>query len=260
MNNNEYNNQHNRNDNYSPNNNGMNNNYSNQANNSNVFQNEFYGGGIPNLNNNNFYNSNLGNQTKQKNNNNNKLIYIVIAIVLFIVLIVLLVIPSNNSSSPDSNDILPIINSHKNNTGSTEYKGSDVDYNCSFEQENDKNTLKSYSDIIFNYKTKGSNGEQYNYQAVIYNKMIIEYKNGLTDEAYKEFVESLESIFCIDADCTANHLELPLTTLGMDTVVDRNGNKIVITYHNFRGLGATATKEDMKMVKDEYEKQGFVCK
>ena len=129
-----------------------------------------------------------------------------------------------------------------------------------FEKANDKNSVKSYSDIIFNYKTKGSSGQQYNYQAYIFNKMIIEYGDGLTDEEYKEFVDTLNSINCIDSDCTGNHLVLDISSLGYNTIVDRTVNKIVVTSYKFSGLGVTATKEDMKILKDEYEKQGFVCK
>ena len=90
--------------------------------------------------------------------------------------------------------------------------------------------------------------------------MIMEYGDGLTDEAYKEFVDALNSINCFDSDCTGNHLVLDISSLGYNTIVDRTGNKIVVTSYKPLGLGITATKEDMNVLKDEYEKQGFVCK
>lgn len=46
---------------------------------------------------------------------------------------------------------------------------------------------------------------------------------------------------------------------GWDTVVDRVGNKIEATYYNIYGMGATATKDKMKELIEQYESNGYVC-
>lgn len=90
--------------------------------------------------------------------------------------------------------------------------------------------------------------------------MVIEYKKTLTDEKYKEFIKELNSIDCLDADsCTESHLELSITDFGWDTVVDRKGNKIEVTFNNTFGMGSTASKDDIKETKANFESEGYTC-
>lgn len=267
MNNNDWNNQNNFNNQYNgsnnqPVNNNMNN-VNNQFNNTNGFQNN----NVENTNyNNGFNNTNINNQSNLYNGNsmnqvetpkkkiNTKLLAIIIGIIIIIVIVIVSKGFSNSS----------VLGSNENTTGSTEYKGSDVDYNCTYEYTNEDKKMKVYSDFIFNYKSTGDSGKQYNYQLKIYNKMIVEYGNGLTDSKYKDFVDSFESLECLgfgdEKKCTESHLELGITDSGWDTVVDRIGDKIEVTYYNIYGMGTTATKEDMKEIIEQYESNGYICK
>lgn len=133
-----------------------------------------------------------------------------------------------------------VLDSNENTTGSIEYKVSDVDYNCTLEYTNEDRKMKVYSDFIFNYKTTSESVKQYNYQLKIYSKMIAEYESGLTDSKYKDFVDLFESLECLDSSdeekYTESHLELGLTNTGLDTVIDRIGNKIEVTYYKIYGL------------------------
>ena len=208
MNNNNLNDQNNFNSQYNginnqPVNNSMNNNVSNNFN---------------NINNNK---NNLSSNRLTKKAKNNKLFAIIIGIIV-IIIVVVIVLKGFNSSS--------VLGSNKNTTGSTEYNSSDVDNNCTYEYSTEDKNMKIYSDFIFNYKTTESNGSQNNYQLKIYSTMVVEYENGLTDSKYKDFVDTFDSLVCLNSDeCTGNHLELGVTNTGWDTVIDRIGNKIEVT-------------------------------
>lgn len=211
------------------------NNFNNQYNNAN--------------NQNNLYTGNQVETPDNKNNKNNKKLLLII---VGVILIIFFVIKGFSGSS--------LSRGSKNTTGSTEYKDSDVDYNCTYEDTNDESTLKLYSDLIFNYKTTGDSGKTYNYQLKKYNKIIIEYKKELTDSLYKEYIDSLSSIDCIGTNkCTGDHLELSISALGYNTVIDRTGNKIIVTYYRIQGLNATATKDDIKDVMEQLKKGGYTC-
>lgn len=189
------------------------------------------------------YNNNGSNT----NNKNNKTMFIIIGViaVIAVILIVFLLKGFGGSS----------LGGGKNTTGSTEYKSSDVDFSCTYVSKSDNLTITTYSDFIFNYKSS-----QYTYQLKQYNKMILEFKNTLTDEIYKEFIDDLNSLNCLDpGSCTGSHLELSTTKYGWDTVVDRIGNKIEITYYNLNGIGINATKNDINNAKVNYESKGYSC-
>ena len=59
--------------------------------------------------------------------------------------------------------------------------------------------------------------------------------------------------------CTGDHLELGITESGWNTVVDRIGNKIEITYYNVYGLGQTATEKDKNELIEQYKNNGYIC-
>lgn len=230
----------------------MNNNINNQNNN----MNNQYNSAGDFQNNNEFNNSNINNSVNQveipNKKNNTKLLAIIIGVIVIIVIVIVVALKE-----------FFVFGSNKNTTGSTEYKDSDVDYNCTYEYANEDTKMKVYLDFIFNYKSNREDGNQNNYQLAIYDKMIVEYENGLTDEEYKEFIDSLESLECFsyggENKCTESHLELGITSLGWDTIVDRTGDKIEVTYNNVYGLGRTATEEDIRETKEQYASNGYVC-
>lgn len=184
--------------------------------------------------------NNLNNLNKK--NNKPKTLIIIIGIVG--VITILLISKSGN-----------ILKRHSNTTGLSEYSASDVDLNC-VRKKNEKNgSITIYSDFLFNYNTG------INYHHKIYNKIVTEYTNGLTEEKYKEFIKSLNSSKCnYDiSNCMKDHLELELTSLGWDTKVDRIGNTIETTFYEISGSNRTATNNEIKKTKTTYEKAGFSC-
>ena len=97
--------------------------------------------------------------------------------------------------------------------------------------------------------------------------MIIEYKNGIvSDDNYNSTIKELNSLKCstnLDGtnSCTnKTHLDLGITSLGWDTIVDRKSNKIEITFNNPSGIGKKASKSDMDIVLSSYKNTGFKCK
>lgn len=189
-------------------------------------------------------NDNISQLTNNSSSNKNKksLIIIISIIVILIIIFSSLFIKGN----------------HKNNTGSSEYNSKDVDLNCTY--TSDDKTVIIYSDLIFNYKSTGK--ESYNYLLKKYNKRIDNYPDGLTDEKYNNFINKNFSAYCggfTGIDCKSSHLELGITDLGWDTIVDRTRDKIIITYSNIYGIGQTATKEDISEIKKTYEEENFKC-
>lgn len=220
--------------------------YNNNEFNNNQQSNVNISNSMPNGNQNgmNYINNNLNINSK-----NNKIMFIVFWVIAVVVIVFLLKGCSGSS-----------LGGGKNTTGSTEYKSSDVDFSCTYVSKSDNLTITTYSDFLFNYKSTATSGTQYTYQLKQYNKMILEFKNTLTDEKYKEFIDDLNSLDCLDSgSCTASHLEFSTTKYGWDTVVDRIGNKIEMTYYNLNGMDSTATKDDIKSVKADYESKGYSC-
>ena len=152
-----------------------------------------------------------------------------------------------------------LFNTHENTTGSSEYKDSSVDLNCVYESTEDGIQTKIYSDFIFNYSTKADDGKEYNYKVKIFNKRIINYLTGLSDEEYAKYVKSLNSIECLDTECTGNYLELGITEYGWDTAIYRMDDRIEFLYYNLSGRNKQATKKEKKEIRKKYEDAGFVC-
>ncbi len=209
------------------------------------------------MNNNEWNNqSNISNnQVNPKKKNNVKLLVTIIGGMIVLGIVIFAVLKIFNISS--------VISTHKNTTGLSEYSGLDVDYNCVYEYTKNNDKMKEYSDIIFNYKSDRKDGKQNNYQVKVYSKMILEYGNGLTNSKYKEVIDSFNSLECVslneDNKCTGDHLELGITESGWNTVVDRIGNKIEITYYNIYGLGQTATEKDKNELIEQYKNKGYIC-
>ena len=74
-------------------------------------------------------------------------------------------------------------------------------------------------------------------------------------------IDQLNSSSCLyDSDCTDSHLELGITSLGFDTVVDRKGNTVEASGYSLMGIGKKATSSDKKEVREQLEKDGYKCK
>ena len=181
----------------------------------------------------NNYNNSM-NQVKNSNKKMNK-IFMIIGMVVLVVLIIV-VIGSLKSSS-----------------------NSNLDYTCimSEEENNVKKTI--IFEGTFNYKDDDGS----TYQLSEHNKLVIEYtNNGLTDSKYNSYMNETFGSYCMinDVDCTSNHVKLKTTSLGYDTVIDRNNNKITITYNKYMGLGYSASESYKNSIISGYEKEGFTCK
>ena len=136
---------------------------------------------------------------------------------------------------------------------------SNLDYTCimSEEENNIKKTI--IFEGTFNYKADDGS----TYQLSEHNKLVIEYtNNGLTDSKYNSYMNETFGSYCMinDVDCTSNHVKLKTTSLGYDTVIDRNDNKITITYNKYMGLGYSASESYKNSIISGYKKEGFTCK
>ena len=144
--------------------------------------------------------------------------------------------------------------------GCGEKSSDDYDLSCVRQEKDGNKVLKLTSNMIFNHKE--SNGKT-NYQLKVYNKMEVEYEDGLTDEDWEKLIQAFDSSACgpfSDIDCSANTIDLGLTGEGFETIAIRNGNKATVTYYSLAGLGLTATDEDIQLTKDTYEQAGMTCK
>lgn len=186
---------------------------------------------------NNQYN-NYNNSMNQVNNSNKKMnkIFLIIGVVVLVVLIII-VIGSLLRGSSNSN----------------------ADYTCTMSEEENNIKKTIIFEGTFNYK----NDDGSTYQLSEHNKLVIEYAdNGLTDSKYNSYMKETFGSYCMinDVDCTSNHVKLKTTSLGYDTVIDRNDNKITITYNRYEGLGYSASKSDKNSIISGYKKEGFTCK
>ena len=135
---------------------------------------------------------------------------------------------------------------HKNTTGIEGYTGSDIDFSCEKITSNDATNI----DFLFNYD---------GYQMVQYMKLVLNYGDGVTDEDYKKLMDNLNSMECLNGECTGSHLELGITSLGWDTVVDRSPYSITIKSRTITGKDQLAADSDIKQIKQKYIKDGYAC-
>lgn len=64
-----------------------------------------------------------------------------------------------------------------------------MDLNCTYSHNTGDTDISIYSDFIYNY--------QKSYKLAIYNRMVIKYQNGLTDDKVTEMINKLNSLDCI---------------------------------------------------------------
>ncbi len=172
-------------------------------------------------------------------NNKNKKIFIIIGAIILIFIIFKLLSSGTGG--------------HKNTTGSTKYKDSDVALNCQREEKDSESTKTMYLDFVLNYDDGTT------YQAAQFTKYVETHKETLTDDEYKELVDKVR-ISLYDVDYTKSHIEFDLSTFGFDTVIDRNGNTVEVTGYSVFGAGEKGTNNTKNTLKEEFEEQGYTCK
>ena len=112
--------------------------------------------------------------------------------------------------------------------------------------------MTTYVDVLYN-TSRGNQAEQYF-------KVVTKYNQPITDEKYKEIVKGIDATKCLFGDdCKDSHLELGLTTLGFDTVINRTTDTIEVTFYKENGKGYTAKQSDKDQVKKTYMDQNFEC-
>ncbi len=135
---------------------------------------------------------------------------------------------------------------------------SNVDYTCTM--TNAKDNINQTLTIKGTFDYKDSSGTIY--QLYESNELVAEYTNGLTDSEYTNFTNKTFGTYCKldNVDCSSSHFKLISSSLGFDTVVDRNNNKIVITYIKYMGMGSTISKSEKDSLIDSYKQSGMTCK
>ncbi len=215
----------------------MNNNLTNnQANNGQVMMNDMQVNNI-NYNNqppmNNQYNGYNNTASINGSNKKNNKVFIIIGVVLLIIIVIIAI------------GILL-----------SKLVGSNTDYTCT--KSSTEGNIKMNITLKGTFNSKNDSGTSY--KLIENNKLVIEDTDGLTDSKYEKYVTGIFSDCSYDKDCTGNHVKLGLTSLGFDTVIDRSGNKITITYKTYIGAGYNASKSYKKSVINDYIKDDYTCK
>ena len=126
---------------------------------------------------------------------------------------------------------------------------SNVDYTCTM--TNAKDNINQTLTIKGTFDYKDSSGTIY--QLYESNELVAEYTN-FTNKTFGTYCK-LDNV-----DCSSSHFKLISSSLGFDTVVDRNNNKIVITYIKYMGMGSTISKSEKDSLIDSYKQSGMTCK
>ena len=144
---------------------------------------------------------------------------------------------------------------HKNTTGLSDYKAPSVDLNCTYNHSLGDANISMYSDFIYNY--------QKSYKLAIYNRMVIKYQNGLTDDKVTEVVDKLNSLNCsVDGNndfCVSNRLNLDFSKFGWSYVTDKANNTLTVIFYNYYGSGKKITASDKEQIKSHYKNEGYIC-
>ena len=210
--------------------------YSNMNNNSINNDHEKMNNSLNNNQTNNQY-SNYNNSINQVSNSNKKNNKIIIIVGIFVLVILVIAVISLLGKSGSSN----------------------ADYTCTMSET--KDDIKITSIFKGNFNSKEESGSVY--QLIENDKIIIDYtKDDLTDSKYESYMQKTFGSYCMirNIDCTSSHVELTTSSLGFDTIIDRNDNKIVITYNRYIGLGGTVSKSYKNSVINSYKKDGYSCK
>lgn len=145
---------------------------------------------------------------------------------------------------------------HKNTTGLSNYRATNVDLNCTYSHNEGDTDISMYSDFIYNY--------QKNYKLAIYNRMVIKYQNGLTDDKVTEIINKLNNLNCtIDGNndfCVSNRLNFDSSSFGWSYVTDEANNTLTVIFYNYYGFGKKITASDKEQIKTHYKNEGYICK
>ena len=188
----------------------------------------------------------MNNSVNVQNENNNELkkailIGIIVSIVGSIVVILIL--------------RFLVFGVHKNTTGLSDYKAANVDLNCAYSHNTGDTDISIYSDFIYNY--------QKSYKLVIYNRMVIKYQNGLTDDNVTEMINKLNSLDCIvDGNndfCVSNRLNFDSSGFGWSYITDKPNNTLTVIFYNYYGSGKRITANDKEQIKTHYKNEGYIC-
>jgi len=118
-----------------------------------------------------------------------------------------------------------------------------------YSQENIKGLSTTY--IEFNTKDK--------YATRLTNNMKFNYNITLTDDVFKIAVNGIVPNACDEHDCTKKEVDLGETSYGLDTVIKREGNSIMMSYYKNIGYGTTLDEEDKQVLIDSFINQGYTC-
>ena len=150
--------------------------------------------------------------------------------------------------------------SHKNTTGLTGYKDSDVTFSCSQSQYDSvgNRNITSYIDVL-------ANKDGYAYQD--YTKFVYEYSQYTTipDDAFCKFIKDIggSKVISMSNDCGAykgqNTVDLGLTNSGWDSVLTRSGNTITFTYRSIAAANQKMTRSEITQYKNKLESSGYTC-
>ncbi len=188
----------------------------------------------------------MNNSVNVQNENNNELkkailIGIIVSIVGSIVVILILK--------------FLVFGVHKNTTGLSDYKAANVDLNCAYSHNTGDTDISIYSDFIYNY--------QKSYKLAIYNRMVIKYQNGLTDDKITEMINKLNSLDCIiDGNndfCVSNRLNFDSSGFGWSYITDKPNNTLTVIFYNYYDSGKRITANDKEQIKTHYKNEGYIC-
>lgn len=188
----------------------------------------------------------MNNSVNVQNENNNELkkailIGIIVSIVGSIVVILILK--------------FLVFGVHKNTTGLYDYKAANVDLNCAYSHNTGDTDISIYSDFIYNY--------QKSYKLAIYNRMVIKYQNGLTDDKITEMINKLNSLDCIiDGNndfCVSNRLNFDSSGFGWSYITDKPNNTLTVIFYNYYDSGKRITANDKEQIKTHYKNEGYIC-
>lgn len=143
---------------------------------------------------------------------------------------------------------------HSNTSGFTDYRGPAVGLNCQSSSTENGVTTTIYSDFLYNY--------QKTYKLAVYNRMIINYQTAISDDEYSRIISELNNLDCTNSDddiCVSNRLNLNLSNFGWSSKIDKENNRIIISFYDYYGSGLKITKTDKENIRRLYENNGYIC-
>lgn len=147
-----------------------------------------------------------------------------------------------------------VFGTHQKTTSFSDYKAPAVSLNCSYNYDNNGINTTVYSDFVYNY--------QKSYKVAIYNRIVMKYQNGISDDEYNNIINSLNSLDCNNDNsdvCTSKGLNLDSSKFGWLSKIDEENNTITINFYNLYDKGKKANKNDKETIKKFYQANGYIC-